>query len=88
MPKFKPKKFLRCSDEEMFQLLLLACGPPDIEVRRYEFQVGAFTHYGLHAWLEHSAEGQVFTRMVRNQGEAKIRVHKVWTRYLRWWDTR
>jgi hypothetical protein len=93
MKKYKPRKKLRCSDEEAFQLLLLAFGPPDKRTREFSHHVvnpkyGSFMYYGVSAWMEYSDEGRLFMRMVRDMGEAKIRVHLAWRRYLRWWEAR
>lgn len=93
MPKKQPKDMRRkkftVTDEEAYQTLLVACGPPDPEVKRYTYvHPNGFAVGGPWAWCHHTDEGRNFVRIVMQLGEAKYRCHEIWRRYLSWWEAR
>lgn len=85
------RKRLRTNKEEFFEAALLLCGPPEsrthheapmsVSWRRTPF-------VGTSAWIRYDPEGQKFTKLLMEYGEAKSRATNWYIMYLKWWNAR
>lgn len=70
-----------------FTAVAVTYGPPDLEAKNYvsgkvDWKGGP--ERGLSAYMRDTVQGQLFTRMVIEAGEAKSRVNQLYWRYCRW----
>ena len=80
----KPRKWLKLPEEDFFALALMVYGRPDKAVRRY---IGS-NHFsrGAQAYLIHNPKGQVFMKLIVDNGEAKGRAGFWYYKFLRWYE--